>query len=494
MWRVWRGSMMPSSHRRAVPKSAVLSASRRSLVVGRQAQLAELVAVDDVHHLGRLRAPHHGGARAGPGEDEARVETAPAHAVVAGAETAAQHDGELGAACIRHGLDHLGAVLDGAGLLGGLAHHVAGGVLQEDQRRAALVTGLDELRGLGAAGRLDGAVVADQTHRVAVQARVAADGVGRQAGLEFEEVAAVHQPRDDLAHVVGLTLVGGHHAQQFFGRVQGLKRCAGRWHQVPGQLVEEVAHQGYRMGVVVGQVLTQTGDLCMHLCAAQFFVAGVFTDGGLHQRRAGQVDAAASLHQHHVVAQARQVGAAGGGRAVHHRDLRDAGGRQARLVREAAPAVDKDLGLVHQVGAAAFHQGDQRQLVLACQFLRAQGLLQAHGRDGAALHRAVAGAHHNAFAGDHADADDAAAALHAFFAVVVVHAQPGQRAELEEVAAGVDEARHAFTRQELAAGFEPAAFAFALRHHSGLQRQHFGQALLHALDIGREAGRAGVEA
>jgi hypothetical protein len=51
---------------------------------------------------------------------------------------------------VGHRLDHLAAVLDGAGLLGRLADHVAGGVLQEDQRRAALVAQLDELRGLGA--------------------------------------------------------------------------------------------------------------------------------------------------------------------------------------------------------------------------------------------------------------------------------------------------------------------------------------------------------
>jgi hypothetical protein len=61
------------------------------------------------------------------------------------------------------------------------------------------------------------------------------------------------------------------------------------------------------------------------------------------------------------------------------------------------------------------------------QFLRAQRLLQAHGRHGAALDGAVAGADEHALAGHHADAHDAAAALHALLAVVVVHAQPGQR-------------------------------------------------------------------
>jgi hypothetical protein len=45
------------------------------------------------------------------------------------------------------------------------------------------------------------------------------------------------------------------------------------------------------VGVVLGQVLAQAGDLGVHLGAAQFLLVGVFADGGLDQRRAGQVDA-----------------------------------------------------------------------------------------------------------------------------------------------------------------------------------------------------------
>ena len=145
--RVSRGSMMPSSHSRAVPNSAVDSRSSRlrervghrlqRLVVRRRAAALELAAVDDVHHLGRLRAAHHRGARRRPGEDEARVEAAPAHAVVAGAVGAADDEGELRHARVGHRLDHLRAVLDRAAALGHRADHVAGGVLQEDERRAA---------------------------------------------------------------------------------------------------------------------------------------------------------------------------------------------------------------------------------------------------------------------------------------------------------------------------------------------------------------------
>jgi hypothetical protein len=99
-----------------LPAQAFAHCRQRGFV-GRLAGAFELAAADDLHHLGGLRRTHHGGARRGPGEDEARVEAAPAHAVVAGAEGAAEHHGELGHARIGHGLDHLRAVLDGAGAL-----------------------------------------------------------------------------------------------------------------------------------------------------------------------------------------------------------------------------------------------------------------------------------------------------------------------------------------------------------------------------------------
>ena len=69
-------------------------------------------------------------------------------------------------------------------------------------------------------------------------------------------------------------------------------------------------------------------------------------------------------HQHHVVRQARQVGAAGVLEPCTTAICGNACGRHARLVGEAAPAVDEDFGLVHQVGTAAFHQADDGQLVL----------------------------------------------------------------------------------------------------------------------------------
>jgi hypothetical protein len=116
--------------------------------------------------------------RVGPHPQEARRVGAAAHAVVAGAEAAADDDGELGHGRRGHGRDHLGAVAN-AFVLVLAADHEAGDVLQEHQRDLALAAQLDEVRALD--GRLaeQDAVVGDDAHRHALDARKAASVVRR---------------------------------------------------------------------------------------------------------------------------------------------------------------------------------------------------------------------------------------------------------------------------------------------------------------------------
>ena len=85
--------------------------------------------------------------------------------------------------------------------------------------------------------------------------------------------------------------------------------------------------------------------------------------------------------------------------------------------------------------------------------LRAQVLLDRHRVVRAALDRRVVGDDHALAAGDPADAGDDARAG----ALVVVHAVGGQRRELEERAAGVEQPVDAVARQQLAAADVPLA-------------------------------------
>ncbi|MNE34498.1 hypothetical protein D3C80_1282230 [compost metagenome] len=188
----------------------------------------------------------------------------------------------------------------------------------------------------------------------------------------------------------------------------------------------------------------------MHVGAAQLLGGDHLAGGGLHQRRAGEEDGRLVAHHDGLVGHRRHVGAAGGARAHHHGDLRDAGGAHVGLVEEDPPevlAVGEHLVLARQVGAAGVDQVDARQAVLAGDGLRADVLLDGQRVVAAALHGGVVGDDHALDALDPADAGDHAGGRH----VLAVHLEGGQRGEFEEGRAGVEQGVDALARQQLAA-------------------------------------------
>src|SRR5882724_2177361 len=92
-----------------------------------------------------LFASHHRDPVIRPAKEESPVESAPAHAVVASTKRPVTHHGELRhvTAGLRH--DHFGAVLRDPGRLVLRPDHIAGDVLQEQERRVVLVCKLDEM-------------------------------------------------------------------------------------------------------------------------------------------------------------------------------------------------------------------------------------------------------------------------------------------------------------------------------------------------------------
>ena len=101
-------------------------------------------------------------------------------------------------------MHQLGAVLGDPRALVLLADDEAGDVLQEEQRDAPQVAQLDEVRALERRLREEHAVVGDDADQEPVQAREAGHERRAVALLELVEPRAVHEPRDDLAHVVRL--------------------------------------------------------------------------------------------------------------------------------------------------------------------------------------------------------------------------------------------------------------------------------------------------
>ena len=143
----------------------------------------------------------------------------------------------------------------------------------------------------------------------------------------------------------------------------------------------------------------------------------------------------------------------------HGGDLRNALGAQVGLVEEDAAevlAVGEHLVLPRQEGAAGVDEVDARQPVLCSDLLGAQVLLDRHRVVGAALDGRVVGDDHAFAAGDPADAGDHPRAG----AFVVVHAVGGQRRQLEERAARVEQPVDPVAGQQLAAA--DVAFAGAL--------------------------------
>jgi hypothetical protein len=178
---------------------------------------------------------------------------------------------------------------------------------------------------------------------------------------------------------------------------------------------------------------------------------------------------------------------------VHHRDLRDARRRQARLIGKAAAALDEHFGLIEQIGAARFHELKHWQLILHRDLLHAQVLLHAHRGDRAALDRAVVGRHHAANAGHVTDAGDAAAALNAGIAVIVMHAKAGQRCELEPGRARIEQKRNALARQQLLAGAKALAPRVRGVAHFLFERAKFADQRQHLLAVGAKAFRLRID-
>ena len=248
------------------------------------------------------------------------------------------------------------------GLLVLLAHHVPGGVLEEDQGDVDLVGQLDELGGLvGLLGEEHTPVVGQHPDRVAVDGRPPGDQAGAVEGLELVEAGAVDHPGQDLAGVEGDLGVGRGDAQQLVGVVDRLVGRQGRARPplAPVQPAHDLAAQADGVDLVDGQVVGQAGHPGVHGGPAQLLVGRLLAGGHLHQRRPAQEDLGPLLDHHDVVAHARDVGPAGRGVAEDQGHGGERRGRAPGQVTEGPAPGDEQLGLGREVGAPRLHQVDR---------------------------------------------------------------------------------------------------------------------------------------
>ena len=282
--------------------------------------------------------------------------------------------------------------------------------------------------------------------------REAADQRLAVEGLELVELGAVDEARDHLAHVVGLAQVARHDAVELRCVLggQGGFAAAEPGRRAVIEAADDLARERKRMGVVVREVIDDAGGARVHVAAAEGFGVDDLAGRRFHERRAAEKDRALVADDDGLVAHGRHVGAARGAGTHDHRDLRNARGREPRLVVEDAAevlAIREHLVLQRQEGAARVDEVDAGQAVLERDFLRAQVLLDRDRVVGAALDGRVVRDHEQFAAVDAADAGHEARGRR----VVAVHAAGGERRDLEERAAGVEEGLDALARQELAA-------------------------------------------
>src|SRR5450830_2158355 len=105
----------------------------------------DAVALDRGQHAGGLFATHHRDACIGPHPQKAWRKSASAHAIVTGAETAADDHRQLRHSGGGDGGDHLCTVARNALIFNLAADHEAGDVLQKNERDLALTAELDEM-------------------------------------------------------------------------------------------------------------------------------------------------------------------------------------------------------------------------------------------------------------------------------------------------------------------------------------------------------------
>ena len=325
------------------------------------------------------------------------------------------------------------------------ADHEPGHVGQEHQRDVEGVAAPHE------AGRLVGrvheqdpalhlGVVGHEAHRAAVDQADAAHQLGSEQGLDLEEALGVDQAVDHGAHVVrGLVVVGHRRGGERVSRGCGLVV-----RRVVAPVDREVGEPGLGLlqGVLVvhRQVVAAARHRGVHAGAAGLLQRGLLPDHHLGHAGRPQVHGGVALHHDDDVAEARDVGAAGGRRAEQAADL-GYPAREAHLVVEdaarAAPAREQ-LHLVGDAGAGRVDQPEDGHLVLEGVLGEPHDLLDGAGPPRPRLHGGVVGHHAHRAAVDGAHAGDHAVGGQVGSGGVgqqgVLHERPGVQQQVQPVA------------------------------------------------------------
>ena len=253
----------------------------------------------------------------------------------------------------------------------------------------------------------EGGLVADDPDRIAVEPGEAADDVLGEVLVDLEELLVVDDPRDHVAHVVGLGgIVGDERVERLvfaLGVVAGLE-ARRRLEVVRGQEAHQVA------GVLEAALLVlggEVGDARLRVVAhrpAQLLELDFLAGHGLDHFRAGDEHVRGLFDHEDEVGHRRRVDGAAGAGAHDQADLRDHAGAFDVAGEDVAVGAEADDALLDP-GAAGVVDADHRRPDLGGEVHHLAHLLRHHlaeaaaedgevlgeDEDGAAVDRAVAG-------------------------------------------------------------------------------------------------------
>jgi hypothetical protein len=148
---------------------------------------------------------------------------------------------------------------------------------------------------------------------------------------------------------------------------------------------------------------------------------------------------------------------------MHHTDYRNTRGREPRKPVEPAAAVDEGLHLIRQqIGAGRFDQMDKRQFLIERDTLRALEFLDAHRLHRAGIDSGIVNHDHRAHTAHPPDAHDQTTACNGALRVGMVQTEAGQRGQLQEGCARIEQTAEPVAWQQLAASLETLARRFGL--------------------------------
>ncbi len=290
--------------------------------------------------------------------------------------------------------------------------------------------------------------------------REATDDRFTPLGFELGELRAVDQSGDDLVGIEGNAIVGRHDAVQILRWIQrrfGLDPVEPALTLVDPALVgglADLTQLGVGLGLGVGPIVADARHQRVEFSAAQIVGLDDLTQRRLDDWWAAQEDAADALDHDDFVGERRHVGTAGSATAQHHRELRQALGRQPSLTVEGPTEVilvGEDLVLQGQECATGVDEIDHAEFVLLGDLLCPHVLLDRHRKQGAALDRGVVGDEDVGHAVDESDTGDDACAWRR----VLVLAEPAEGRELHERGALVGDHPDPISHHDLSA-FEVA--------------------------------------